>query len=71
MLDQIKDHEPWFGIEQEFYITNKDGIPLDWNIFQPSIGIYVSFCEARKETIIISLECQNTFSNTFVHFHNS
>lgn len=39
ILDQVKEHEPWFGIEQEFYITHKNDIPLDWAHFQPSIDI--------------------------------
>lgn len=38
---KVKEHEPWFGIEQEFYITDKNDIPLDWAHFKPSIGMYM------------------------------
>ncbi|XP_045157170.1 glutamine synthetase-like [Mercenaria mercenaria] len=39
ILEQVSEHEPWFGIEQEFYITDKNDIPLDWSMFEPSIDI--------------------------------
>jgi len=24
-------HEPWFGIEQEYFITDGDGVPLSYD----------------------------------------
>ncbi|XP_045161651.2 glutamine synthetase-like [Mercenaria mercenaria] len=39
ILEKVKEQEPWFGIEQEFYITDKNDIPLDWSIHELSIDI--------------------------------
>ena len=31
VMDTVKDHDPWFGFEQEYFITDNNGIPLGWN----------------------------------------
>ena len=31
VMDTVKDCEPWFGFEQEYFITDNNGIPLGWN----------------------------------------
>ena len=43
ILEQVKEHDPWFGIEQEFYITDKNDVPLDWALFNPSIGMHMKY----------------------------
>ena len=30
-MDTVKDRDPWFGFEQEYFITDNNGIPLGWN----------------------------------------
>ena len=29
-MEQIKDHKPWFGIEQEYTLFGRDRRPLGW-----------------------------------------
>ena len=39
-------HEPWFGIEQEYFITDGDGVPLSYD---PRITNYSNMCNYQKK----------------------
>lgn len=37
LMEKVKDHEPLYGIEQEYYFVDKNGTPLDWKHYSPEL----------------------------------